>query len=823
MSKTVIIGGVAGGATAAARLRRLDEEAEIVILERGGYISFANCGLPYYIGGEIKEKDALTLQTPESFNARFNVDVRVHSEATAIDPEAKTVTVKNHRTGETYAEVYDDLILSPGAEPIRPNIAGMDSQRVFTLRNIPDTYKIADFIQNRKPGSAVVCGGGFIGVEMAENLVSRGLSVTLVELADQVIAPLDYDMACDVHRHMEQKGVRLLLGNALKEIAEDEGGLNVTLNEGSVRADMLIMAVGVRPESSLAKDAGLTLNERGGIVVNEHMLTSDAHIYAVGDAVEVTDFVTGQKAMVPLAGPANKQGRIAADNICGVRSSYKGTQGSAILKVFDLTVASTGVNEKTALRLGLDYDKSFTNSSSHASYYPGAVNMSIKTIFEKGTGKILGAQIVGYEGADKRCDVFATAIRAGMTARDLAGLELCYAPPYSSAKDPVNMAGFVIENLIEGRVGNFHWHDVEALPTDGSVILLDVRFEIEYENGHIEGFINIPLDDLRGRLGELDKSKKVYVTCQVGLRGYVAARILSQNGFDVSNLSGGYRIYQSVLGHKGGKGTPPDDVVVMNPETQRVESVAVAAAAAATVNTIVVDACGLQCPGPIVKLSAAISEAGCGEIIEISTTDPAFAGDIEGYCRRTGHVFLGMTSSKGVNTARIQKSDAALATSPASAGNGKNFIVFSGDLDKVIASFVMANASAALGRKTSMFFTFWGLNVLRKPKKVKVKKDFMSRMFSGMMPRGSKKLGLSKMNMAGMGRKMIRSVMRKKNVDSLEDLIAMARDAGVEFVACSMSMDVMGITAEELIDGVKIGGAAAMLAHAEESDMSLFI
>ena len=813
MKKIIIVGGVAGGATAAARLRRMDEHAEIVMLERGGYISFANCGLPYYIGGEIRDRSSLTLQTPESFHSRFRVDVRVFNEAAAIDREAKTVTVNNLKTGESYTEGYDALILSPGAEPIRPNIAGMESERVFTLRNIPDTYRIADFIRDGKPKSAIVCGGGFIGVEMAENLISAGLSVTLVELADQVIAPLDYDMACDVHRHMEQKGVKLLLGNGVKEIIQDENGLEVTLSEGSIRADMLIMAVGVRPENSLAKAAGLTLGERGGIVVNERMQTSDECIYAVGDAVEVADFVAGQKTMIPLAGPANKQGRIAADNICGIPAEYNGTQGSSILKVFDLTVAATGVNEKTAKRLGLDYDKSFTYSASHASYYPGAVSMSVKTIFENKSGKILGAQIVGYDGADKRCDVFATAIRAGMTAHDLISLELCYAPPYSSAKDPVNMAGFVIENLLAGRVRHFHWHDVTNLPHDGSVTLLDTRTDIEYENGHIDGFINIPLDELRERLGELDKSKKVYVTCQIGLRGYVAARILSQSGFDAYNLSGGYRLYQSVFAKK-----IPPGAGGINPETQRTEEKEESSA-----KTLVVDACGLQCPGPIVKLSAALNEAINGEVIEISTTDPAFAGDIEGFCRRTGHLFLGMTSSKGINTAKIRKCDAALAGVPVNAGNGKNFIVFSGDLDKAIASFVMANASAALGRKTSMFFTFWGLNILRKPEKVKVKKDFMSRMFAGMMPRGSGKLSLSKMNMGGMGARMIRSVMNKKNVDSLEDLIAMAREAGVEMVACSMSMDVMGIKAEELIDGVKIGGAAAMLAHAEESDMSLFI
>ena len=818
MSKFLIVGGVAGGASAAARLRRLDEAAEIIMFERGEFISFANCGLPYYIGGEIREKANLTLQTPQSFNARFRVDVRTMQDVSGIDKEGKTVTVKDLKTGNTYKESYDKLILSPGAAPLVPPIEGARGSRVFTLRNIPDTYKIRDFIDKEHPGSAVVVGGGYIGVEMAENLSSAGLKVTIVEMTNQVIAPIDYDTACDVHRHIEQKGVTLILGDGVKSIHEKDGHLGVTLNNSEIEADMLIMAVGVRPESGLAKEAGLTLNERGVIVVNQRMQTSDRNIYAVGDAVEVVDFVSGQKAAIPLAGPANKQGRIAADNICGIPSTYTGTQGSAILKVFDMTVAATGINEKTAKRLGLDYDKSFTYSASHASYFPGAVNMSIKTLFDKKTGRILGAQITGFDGVDKRCDVLATAIRAGMTGYDLTRLELCYAPPYSSAKDPVNMAGFVIENLLTGKVKNFHWHDVDELPRDGSVILLDTRTTLEYENGHIDGFRNIPLDDLRGRMAELDKSKKVYVTCQIGLRGYVASRILMQNGFDAYNLSGGYRLYNSIFGKK----TPPGETGAkgdtINPETQRIEP----KDESSSIKTIKIDACGLQCPGPIVKLAAAIKEAQIGEIIEIATTDPAFAGDIEGYCSRTGHGFLGMKSEKGVNTARIKKTEGKVNCN-VSAGNGKNFIVFSGDLDKAIASFVMANASAAMGRKVSMFFTFWGLNILRKPEKVNVAKDFMSKMFCAMMPRGSTKLSLSKMNMAGMGAKMIRSVMKKKNVDSLEDLISMAQKSGVELVACSMSMDVMGIKQEELIDGVKIGGAAAMLAHAEESDMSLFI
>ncbi|MCL2827114.1 MAG: FAD-dependent oxidoreductase [Oscillospiraceae bacterium] len=548
MSKILIVGGVAGGASAAARLRRLDEHAEIILFERGAFISFANCGLPYYIGGEITKKSALTLQTPRSFHGRFHVDVRVFSEVTAIDREAKTVTVKNHETGETYLESYDKLILSPGAEPIRPNIAGVDSDKVFTLRNIPDMLKIKDYIDGKCPKDAAVIGGGYIGMEMAENLRAAGLRVTLIERLDQVIAPLDFDMACDVRRYMKSKGVSLILRNGIESITDHGDALAITLQEGDIQADMLIMAIGVRPESDLARVAGLAVNQRGSIVVNDQMQTSDPDIFAVGDAVEVTEFVSGQKGSIPLAGPANKQGRIAADVICGLDSRYTGTQGSAILKVFDMTVATTGVNEKTAKGLGLDYEKSFTYVASHASYYPGATNMSIKTVFETGTGKILGAQIVGFDGVDKRCDVFATAIRAGMTASDLTELELCYAPPYSSAKDPVNMAGFVIENVLTGKVKLFHWHDVEHLPRDGSVTLLDTRTPTEYAKGTIDGFVNIPLDTLRGRLDELDQTRPIYAMCQVGLRGYIAARILSQNGFDAYNLSGGYRLYESVVG-----------------------------------------------------------------------------------------------------------------------------------------------------------------------------------------------------------------------------------------------------------------------------------
>lgn len=541
--KTIIVGGVAGGASAAARLRRLNENDEIIILEHGDYISFANCGLPYFIGGEITDKNMLTLQTPESFRKRFNIDVRVKSEAVKISPEAHTVTVRNADTGEEYEETFDKLILSPGAEPIRPNIGGIELPHVFTLRNIPDTMGIKGFIDGSKPRKAVVVGGGYIGVEMAENLIKAGLEVSIVELADHLIAPLDADMAADVHRYIRSKGIKLFLNNGVTEITDKK----VILQNGSIEADMVIMSVGVRPETSLAKECGIALNSRGSIIVNSHMETNYPDIYAVGDAVEVKDFVTGSAAFIPLAGPANKQGRIAADNISGIASEYKGTQGSAVLKLFDMTVATTGLNEKRAAAEGIDYDKTYTYSASHASYYPNATNMSVKVLWDKNTKKLIGAQIVGFDGVDKRMDVLATAIRFGAEVTDLKDLELCYAPPFGSAKDPVNMAGFVAENVINGTVRQFFWHDVEKLPRDGSVTLLDVRTKTEIARGMIAGFINIPLDDLRDNLDKLTKDKPVYVHCHSGLRSYIACRILSGNGYECYNLAGGWRMYESVI------------------------------------------------------------------------------------------------------------------------------------------------------------------------------------------------------------------------------------------------------------------------------------
>lgn len=544
--KVLIVGGVAGGATAAARLRRLDEHAKIILFERGDHISFANCGLPYYIGNVIEDREELFLQTPESFRTRYNVDVRTGSEVIRIDRESKTVFVRD-KTENIYRESYDYLILSPGAEPVIPPVEGVKAEAVFTLRNIEDTFRIKDYINSRKPGSAVVAGAGYIGLEMAENLHALGLKVSVIELSDHVIQPLDPDMAAEVHRHMTRKGVNLFLSRAVTAIRFDGGSYDVLMDNGkSLKTDMVILAVGVRPESSLARDAGLELGIRGCIVTDNRMRTSDPFIYAVGDAVETADIVSGKKVYVPLASPANRQARIAADNIAGIASTYDGTLGTSILKVFDMTVAMTGNNERVLKQSGVEYEKSFTYSASNAGYYPGAAFMTIKLLFRKNNGKILGAQITGSKGVDKRIDVLATAIKAGMTVHDLARLELSYAPPYGSAKDPVNTAGYVASNILDGIVKVFHWHDIDFLDPD-KVTILDVRTQEEYRRGTLKGAVNIPLDDLRNRLSELDKSKPVYVFCQVGFRGYVAARILSQNGFrDVYNLSGGYRLFRMI-------------------------------------------------------------------------------------------------------------------------------------------------------------------------------------------------------------------------------------------------------------------------------------
>ncbi len=819
--KVLIIGGVAGGASAAARLRRLDEEAEIILFEKGEYISFANCGLPYHIGEVIPERSKLLVQTPEAMNARFQIDVRVENEVLSIDRGKKVVEVKDLTQDKVYEESYDYIILSPGAEPVKPPLEGINSDNVFTLRNIPDMDQIKAYVEDEKPGRAVVVGGGFIGIEMAENLKEKGLDVTLVEMLDQVMTPFDYEMAAFIHNHLRQKGIKLNLGDGISRI-EEKG---VVLQSGKkVETDMVILSIGVRPMTKLASDAGLEIGESRAIKVNEYLQTSDENIYAIGDAIEVTNFVTGEPSRIPLAGPANKQGRIVAGNISGDKRKYNGTQGTAIAKVFDMAVASTGINEKILKDKGQDYQVSYTNSNNHAGYYPGASSMMIKMIFTPDEGKLLGAQIVGYDGVDKRIDVLATALRHGLTVFDLQELELAYAPPFGSAKDPVNMAGYVAGNILKGLVDPICWNEIEDL--DDDAIILDVRQEVETRIGKIEGSVNIPLNNLRDRLDELDREKEIVVYCAVGLRGYIACRILTQHGFkNVKNLLGGFKLYSTVQDDKSGIIEDPDEEKIANASNPEAgQEAGEELKEKETKKKVELDACGLQCPGPIMQVYKKVEELAEGDLLEVKATDPGFKQDIRAWCSNTGNTLLDIKEEEGCFLVTLRKGQLPVEVKNTQPVKGKTMVVFSGELDKAIASFIIANGAAAMGNKVTLFFTFWGLNVLRKDRYVETKnKGFMDKMFGKMMPRGSKKLPLSNMNMLGMGPKMIRKVMENKGIDSLEELMTQARENGVRMVACQMSMEVMGLKKEELIDGVEVGGVASFLSAADEGNMSLFI
>ena len=814
--KYLIIGGVAGGATVAARLRRMDEQANVILFERGEYVSYANCGLPYYIGDTITDRNNLFVQTVQGFTARFNIDIRTKQEVVSILPDSKSVLVRNLTTNETYTETYDKLVLSPGAEPVRPKIEGIGSKRVFTLRNVPDTDTIKGYINELKPKRALVVGGGFIGLEMAENLHALGIEVGVIEMANQVMAPLDFSMAAIVHHHIVENDVSLYLEDGIVSFKETEKGIIAVLKSGKqLETDMVILSIGVRPETLLAKGAGLSIGELGGISVNNHMQTSDPDIYALGDAVEVTHLVTGSKALIPLAGPANKQGRIVADNIVfGNKRTYDGSIGTSIAKIFDLTVAASGANSKLLAKEGIPYHESFTHSSSHAGYYPGGLSMSVKILFAPKTGQLLGAQVVGFDGVDKRIDMMAQVIRAKGTIYDLIEIEHAYAPPYSSAKDPVNMAGFVAENILNGKVKTAQWRDIDGLSKDA--LVLDVRARDEFALGSIPGSINIPVDELRHRLDELPLEKDIVVTCAIGLRGYVAYRILTQNGFErVRNLSGGYKTWSlakiepSINKHISSKPANEDgseDVVL--PLTKDVK---------------LINACGLQCPGPVMQLKKNYGEIGIGEQLQITATDPGFAKDVVAWCKITGAQLLSVENKAGIIHATIEKTEPQSQNKMISNGDRKTFIVFSDDLDKALASFVIANGAASTGKKVSMFFTFWGLNVIKKKEKPSVAKDIFGKMFGMMLPAHSGKLKLSKLNMGGAGSWMMRLIMKNKKIDSLESLMQQAIDNGVEMIACTMSMDVMGVKEEELLDNVVYGGVASYLERAEESNVNLFI
>lgn len=812
--KVLIIGGVAGGATAAARMRRECEDAQIILFERGEYVSYANCGLPYYIGGTINDRDRLFVQTVEGFVNRFNIDIRIRSEVTAIDVQSKTVIVQNRSTNESYTESYDKLIVSTGAEPIKPAMPGIDDSRIFSLRNVPDMDNIKAYIDQHKPKRAVVIGGGFIGLEMVENLQEAGVEVSVVERANQVMAPIDFSMASLVHQHLKSKNVGLLLGEVVEGFEPDNDKIKVLLeSKKNVSADMVILSIGVRPEVHLAKAAGLELGSLGGIKVNDYMQTSDSDVYALGDAVEVFNPVIGKHSLIPLAGPANKQARIVADNILeGNTYKYTGTIGTSIAKVFDVTVAATGASSKLLDRENISHLSSFTHGNSHAGYYPNALPLSIKINFSPIDGKLLGAQIVGFDGVDKRIDLFAQIIKKGGTIYDLMGVEHAYAPPYSSAKDPVNMAGFVADNILKNKVNIIHWREVNKLDKN-ETLLIDVRTNGEFQFAHIDGAINIPVDDIRSRLSEISKDKKIVVYCAVGLRGYLASRILLQNGYsNVYNLSGGYKTYSAATDIQSTDVAFKDTLPLVNNNIK------------SEMKTITIDACGLQCPGPIMQLKKNYDQIENGDRLEIKVTDQAFGEDLSGWCRMVGANLISINNSGGVVTACVEKTEKAQACEMVSKPkDNKTLIVFSDDLDKALASFVIANGALASGKKVSMFFTFWGLNVIKKASKPSVKKDFLGKMFGMMLPSSSKTLGLSKMNMGGLGGKMMRYIMKEKKVDTLESLMQQAIENGVEFIACSMSMDVMGIKQEELMDHATIGGVAAYLDRAENANVNLFI
>ncbi|WP_373832086.1 FAD-dependent oxidoreductase [Bacteroides heparinolyticus] len=821
--KYVIVGGVAGGATAAARLRRVDETADILLLEKGPHISYANCGLPYYIGGVIAERDKLLVQTPEAFGKRFRIDVRVKNEVFAINAKAKTLTIRN-ADGKEYEEAYDKLLLSPGANPVKPPLEGIDSEGIFTLRNVEDTDRIKAYVTGKQVKRAVVVGAGFIGLEMAENLHHAGIAVSVVEMGNQVMAPIDFSMAAHIHQHLIQKGVSLYLEEGVTHFQRTEQGIIVYLKSGkTIAADMVLLSIGVRPATALAQQAGLKLGETGGIWVDEHLETSEKDIYAVGDAIEYPHPLTGKPWLNYLANPANRQGRIVADNMAlGNTVSYEGAIGTSIAKVFDMTVASTGLAAKRLKQWGMEYQSSVTHSSSHAGYYPNALPITLKLTFHPRTGKLYGAQCVGYEGVDKRIDQIAGLIKRGGTVYDLMETEHAYAPPFSSAKDPIAIAGYVASNIVGGAMPAISWR--ELLEKKEQVVLVDTRTAEEFSFGTIPGALNIPLDEMRERLAEIPADKPVVLFCAVGLRGYLAQRILMGRGYrDVRNLMGGYKTFSTAV-------APLPAPTALSSATVSSSFDVVSAEASSVSDTekkvLKVNACGLQCPGPIIQVKKAIDSIEIGERVEIVATDAGFARDASAWCETTGNKLIGNREEKGRYTVVIEKGDSACACSSggyAGGGRGKTLILFSDDLDKALATFVLANGAAATGQKVSIFFTFWGLNVLKKVQKPRVQKDFFGKMFGMMLPSSSLKLKLSQMNMFGMGSRMMRFLMKRKGVDSLESLRRQALMQGVEFIACQMSMDMMGIQREELLDEVTVGGVATYMERADKANVNLFI
>ena len=812
--KIIIIGGVAGGMSAAARLRRLDEKSDIIVIEKSGYVSFANCGLPYYIGGVIKEKDSLLLETPSTLKEKFNLDVRVKSEAVSINREKKEIKIKNIETNDEYTESYDKLLISTGAKPFVPDIKGLEEAGYLTLRNIEDMEKISSCIDSDGYKNAVIIGGGFIGLETAENLKHKNINVTIIEKADQVMAPLDPEMASFIHGEIKRRNIALYLNSDITEISNSGKKKIIKLKSGEVvETDIIIASIGVVPDSELAKNAGLKMSSKGAVEVDEYLKTSDSDIYAAGDVIEIRNAITGQKALVPLAGPANKQGRTAADNILGREEKYTGTIGTSIMKFFNMTAASTGINEKYLKKQDINYKSLFIIKADHAGYYPGASDIYFKILFEPETGKIFGAQAVGEKGADKKIDIIATAILGNISVYKLKDLETAYAPPFNSAKDIINYASYMAENIKRDGLETVSWNETDKIG------LIDVRTEDEYNIDHIQNAVNMPLNTLRENMGKLDKNKEYIVYCKVGQRGYNAQRILVNNGYKVKNLNGGFSIYKSAL-------MPQDNRIKFENDIKNDKHRSISGLNSA--DKKILDVTGLQCPGPIIKIKNKISELKTGEVLEVKATDPGFENDIKVWTRQTGNTLLNIENTDGEILAEIKKGESFLLSKKpdeeAVKENSTSLVIFSGDFDKVFAALVIANGALAMGNSVSIFFTFWGLNVLRKSNyKTRSKKGIIEKCFGIMMPKGVSKLKLSNMNFFGLGRKMINKVMKTKNIESLESLLEQYIENGGKITACTMSMDVMGIKKDELIENIEYGGVATYMENANKANHNLFI
>ena len=804
MKRVVIVGGVAGGASAAARLRRLSEDLEIIIFEKGSYVSFANCGLPYHIGEVIQNRESLLLQTPESLKARFNIDVRVNSEVIEVNSSEKKIKVKMD-DGREMDEKFDFLILAPGAKPLVPNIKGIENSKILTLRNMNDMDKIKEKLESKNIKRAVVVGGGYVGVETAENISHLGITTTLIEAAPNILAPFDGEMVNILEYEIVNNGINLMTGEKVIEFREKNRGIEIILESNKVvETDIVILAIGVIPDTKFLSNSGVLLGEKGHILVNDELETNIPGIYAVGDAILVKNYITNESSAIPLAGPANRQGRIVAGNIENRNEKYKGSLGTAIIKVFGLTGASTGLNERAVKRLNISYERIYLHPNDHASYYPGATPISIKLIYEKGSGKILGAQVIGIKGVDKFIDVIATTIKFSGKLEDLAELELAYAPPFSSAKSPINMAGFVGLNLEEGLVEQIVMEDLKNYDKNKQIIL-DVREEVEVATGKIDNSINIPLSELRKRFIELPKDKEILIYCAVGLRGYIASRFLLQNGYRVKNIAGGIKSKIKDI-----------HFIDKSNNQNKIES-------ASIIEGEYLDLSGLSCPGPLVKIKERIDNLKEEEILKVKVSDPGFYNDIQSWCKTTKNSLLSLEKKNGYIFATLKKSGVTKNNDNKiiETKDGVTIVVFSGDLDKAIAAFIIANGALAMGKKVTMFFTFWGLSILKR--KNLEKKSWIEKMFAMMLPKNSNQLPISKMNFFGIGAKLIRWVMKQKNIMSLEELMKKAIESGVEITACTMSMDVMGITQEELIDGINYGGVGQYLGATEGANTNLFI